>query len=107
MVIGFKSKKIPHKKGESAEQSYSLFIQGKNISEICSLRNLSYNTVFNHILSNADFSKIDRKRIVSDQKFENIKKAWLEIGGDKLKPIKEFLGEDYTYQEIRWSKLFM
>ena len=71
------------------------------------MRNLSYNTVFNHILSNADFSKIDRKRIVSDQKFENIKKAWLEIGGDKLKPIKEFLGEDYTYQEIRWSKLFM
>ena len=103
----YKAKKPTHKKGESAEQSYKLFLQGQNISQICSQRNLSHNTVFNHIFSQVDSDKIDRQRFVSDEKFQQIKKAWQEIGGDKLKPIKESLGDDYSYQEIRWSKLFI
>lgn len=103
-----KVKKDSHPKGQSAQTSCDLFYnQGKPLVEIAEMRGLSRATIFNHIFAQIDPSKIDKSRVVSNQKFEQIKAAWLEVGGDRLKPIKEHLGDNYTYEEIRWSKAFI
>ena len=45
--------------------------------------------------------KIDYRDFVDEQKIENIKKAILTKGSERLKPVKEALGEGYSYGEIR------
>ncbi|MBU4338584.1 DNA helicase RecQ [Patescibacteria group bacterium] len=41
------------------------------------------------------------------EKFEKIKTAFEKCGGEKLKPVFDFLGEKYSYDEIRLAKLFL
>ena len=41
------------------------------------------------------------------ERLEKIKTAFEECGDEKLKPVFEFLGEKYSYDEIRLAKLFL
>ncbi|MBU4491157.1 MAG: helix-turn-helix domain-containing protein, partial [Euryarchaeota archaeon] len=65
-------------------------------------RNLSLNTIYGHIekliLSGEN---IHIEKLVKKEKIEVISSAILGLGGDTLKPIKERLGDNFSYGEIR------
>lgn len=76
--------------------------QGLSIAEIALKRNLSPSTIFNHLSKLIEKNQsVDLNQLVP---LEHQQKIWqvLEVLGDiALTPIKEQLGESYTFDEIR------
>ncbi|MFN6483634.1 MULTISPECIES: DNA helicase RecQ [unclassified Nostoc] len=83
-------------------QTLQLHQQGLNIAQIAQKRNLSPATVSNHLEKLIEKNQpVDLNQLVP---LEHQQKIWqvLEVLGDiSLTPIKEQLGENYTFDEIR------
>ncbi|MDZ7993057.1 MAG: DNA helicase RecQ [Nostoc sp. EfeVER01] len=83
-------------------QTLQLHQQGLNIAQIAQKRNLSPATVSNHLEKLIEKNQpVDLNQLVP---LEHQQKIWqvLEVLGDiSLTPIKEQLGERYTFDEIR------
>ncbi|MBD2513880.1 DNA helicase RecQ [Nostoc sp. FACHB-973] len=83
-------------------QTLQLHQQGLNIAQIAQKRNLSPSTVSNHLEKLIEKNQpVDLNQLVP---IEHQQKIWqvLEVLGDiSLTPIKEQLGESYTFDEIR------
>ncbi|MDZ8095584.1 MAG: DNA helicase RecQ [Nostoc sp. DedQUE05] len=83
-------------------QTLQLHQQGLNIAQIAQKRNLSPATVSNHLEKLIEKNQpVDLNQLVP---IEHQQKIWqvLEVLGDiSLTPIKEQLGESYTFDEIR------
>ncbi len=94
------------KKEDTRTVSYNLYKEGKNISEISKERGLSTITVESHLADCAKLGyEINYRDFVSEENEKLILKTYKEIGGDKLKPIKEALPPDITYTEIKFALL--
>jgi len=84
--------------------SYNLYKEGKSLNEIAAARGLSTLTVENHLVYCAKLGyDINYSDFVTDSHEELIIKAYEEVGGDKLKPIKEALPDEVTYSEIKFT----
>ncbi|MFN6463750.1 MAG: DNA helicase RecQ [Nostoc sp. DedVER02] len=83
-------------------QTLQLHQQGLNIAQIAQKRNLSPTTVSNHLEKLIEKNQpVDLNQLIP---LEHQQKIWqvLEVLGDiSLTPIKEQLGEGYTFDEIR------
>jgi ATP-dependent DNA helicase RecQ len=92
----------PVKKGSSDSITLEMLDQGMDLDLITITRNLSLNTIYSHI-ENLILrgENIDINKYISKEKIEVISNAILEIGGVALAPIKERLGDNYSYGEIR------
>ena len=105
-VIEIKSKKKKKDKSEpkikTAQITYELYKQGKSIEEIAKERTISIITIEKHISDCIEQGKIDISELVNSEKIKIITKAATEIDTLFLKPIKEHLGDDYSYTEIRY-----
>ncbi len=86
-------------------QTLQLHQQGLNIAQIAEKRNLSPSTVSNHLEKLIEKNQpVDLNQLVP---VEHQQKIWqvLEVLGDiSLTPIKEQLGESYTFDEIRFVR---
>ncbi len=98
-----KTSKKPARKDHKStiDITYELIAAGKTISEIAVERELKETTIEQHMVKLSGEGKIDYRDFVDEQKIENIKKTILTKGSERLKPVKEALGEDYSYGEIR------
>jgi ATP-dependent DNA helicase RecQ len=92
----------PVKKQSSEYITLEMLDQGMDLDEITLTRNLSLNTIYAHIekLILAG-ENINIGKMVKKEKIEVISNAILEMGGETLKPIKERLGDNFSYEEIR------
>lgn len=81
--------------------SLSMFAEGKTIEEISVIRQISVGTVQTHLVFFIRSGELDIHELLSKQKVAVILEAINEIGKTVLTPIKEKLGEDYSYNEIR------
>jgi len=79
-----------------------LYQQGLSIEEIARERNLKPTTILSHLSELIEGGEVlDIERIVQPGRQKVIASALEQIGSDVLKPVKEFLGEDFSYDEIR------
>jgi ATP-dependent DNA helicase RecQ len=79
-----------------------MYQRGLSIEEIATERNLKATTIESHIAELIEMGEIvDVSRLVPAERYEVIACALQSIGGEALKPVKEFLGEAYSYGEIR------
>lgn len=86
----------------SANESLALFQKGMSVEEIASARNFSVGTIISHLCKQAETgSPCDLSRIVNQTRQEAIDHIIDQLGVEKLKPIKEALPEDFSYDEIR------
>ncbi len=82
--------------------SLKMFRSGLNIEEIAGVRGLSPNTIETHLIKFIPTGEINVSDIVPEEKIEIIRKAILELNAEQgIAPVKEFLGEDFSYGEIR------
>jgi ATP-dependent DNA helicase RecQ len=82
--------------------SLDLFRDGHSIDEIAREREIQPSTVENHLARFIATGEIHLHELVPLHKVETIRNAVLKFNDSgALSPIKEFLGEDYTYGEIR------
>lgn len=50
---------------------------------------------------------IDVEELIQPEHYEVIADALQRAGGDTLKPVKDFLGDEYSYDEIRLVRAWM
>jgi ATP-dependent DNA helicase RecQ len=85
-----------------------LFNEGLSIAEIAARRNIHPRTVMDHLAKLVQEGEaIDPDRLIAPERFQVIANAIRQIGGTALKPIKEFLGDDYDYAEIHLVRAFI
>lgn len=92
------------KKEDTRTVTYELYKEGKTVVDIAKIRGLATITVENHLLDYANLGyEIDYRHFVSEETERLIVEAYSQIGGDKLKPIKEALPPEITYTEIKFA----
>lgn len=83
-----------------------LYKEGHSIEEIATIRNLKARTILGHLVDLFERGEnIDLEQLVPPERQAVIAQAWQRIGGDLLKPVKDFLGEEYGYEEIRLVRI--
>lgn len=89
------------------DATLQMILAGKTTEEIAKERNLNPMTIENHIGYWIKFGKLALNAFVTEDKQQAIRKVAAELGPLELKPIKEALGEDVSYGEIRWTLVEM
>lgn len=99
-----KEKVVKEPKPDTKEISFSLYKQGKMPEEIAEGRGFGLTTIENHLAHYVSLGMIPVTQFVSKEKFDKIIETSKHIEGDlKLAPIKEALGDDYSYSEIKYA----
>ena len=86
---------------DTRRDSLTLFRQNKSIAEIASARGLSVTTIESHLAHFVASRELDVLAIVSETKIPVIQDAIESYGAERLAPLKEVLGADYSYGEIK------
>jgi ATP-dependent DNA helicase RecQ len=87
---------------QSQMATLQLHQQGLNVDEIAQERNLAVSTINNHLSELIEMNQpVALNRLVEPDKQQIITRAIEKIGVDSLKQLKEYLGENYSYAEIR------
>ena len=82
--------------------SFEMFRDGRSIEDIARERGVQRSTIENHLARFVTTGEIQLHELVPFHKVETIRNAVLKFNdGGELSPIKEFLGDDYSYGEIR------
>ncbi len=90
-------------KGETQKETFQLFKQGKSIEEIAQIRGMAKTTIEGHLSTFVAKGTLDVKEFVSAEKIETIIASAKELDTFNLDPIKQSLGEEYSYGEIRMA----
>ncbi|WP_175621743.1 DNA helicase RecQ [Chryseobacterium schmidteae] len=80
--------------------TFQLYKENNSIEEIAKIRNLSINTIQNHLINFVVDATINASELVDMNKIENIIEVAKTQKIQSLKVIKEALGHDYSYFEI-------
>jgi hypothetical protein len=89
-------------KVNTKQQSYELYISGKTIPEIAAERGLSVSTIEGHLSWYVGLGKLEIDRFVNEKKITLITHTIKELKAESLNPVKETLGEQVTYSEVRY-----
>ena len=83
--------------------SYDLFQSGLTVDEIAAQRGFTISTIEGHLLDcYAQGMPMDVSMIVSEEQQAQILDAIEQVGGEKLRPIKEALPEEISYAAIKF-----
>jgi ATP-dependent DNA helicase RecQ len=87
--------------GDTKMITLGLFNEGKTAEEISVQRQLVQSTIEGHLAHFVRVGMLDAHRLLPKQKISSILEAVKEIGGTTAMPIKDKLGDDYSFAEIR------
>jgi len=95
--------------GSTFDETKKLVLQKFSIDEITKRRGLSISTIVSHIEKIfATDSQLDISYLKpSNERLEIITGAFKKTGGILLAPVREILGEDYSYEELRLARIFL
>ncbi|MDD3006724.1 MAG: DNA helicase RecQ [Candidatus Pacebacteria bacterium] len=94
---------------KTALTTKELIIQQVPLAEIAKRENFKIGTIINHITQLLaegeilDLSYID----FPQEKFSKIESAFEECGNERLKPVFDYLGEEYSYDDIRLAGILI
>jgi ATP-dependent DNA helicase RecQ len=86
---------------DTRTESFKLYRLGKSVKDIAAERGLASTTIESHLSYFVLMGQLDVLEIVKEEKIPVIKDAVESYGYEKLSPLKEVLGEDYSYGEIK------
>ena len=93
--------------GDSARESIEMFRNGVTLREISSTRGLSPITIEGHLAQGVQDGGLDIEDMVTRDKRTAIEAAFIHAGKAALKPIKEALGDSFSYSEIKYVRAAM
>jgi hypothetical protein len=100
-VITKPQKKSVPVKGNSQAESLAMFKEGKTIAEIAVMRQLTESTIAGHLSVFVKTGELNVLELLTEEKVNIILPVVKEIGGNAVTPIKEILGDDCSYADIR------
>ena len=86
---------------DTRAETFSLFRSGKTVENIATERGLSSITIESHLSYFVQTGEMDVLELVTEEKIPVIQDAVESYGYQRLAPLKEVLGENYTYGEIK------
>ena len=93
---------IKQPKSHTSQITLELYKHRLTIQEIAVKRGLTLSTIISHLEKLIlDGEDISLDSIVSPEKQQRIKQVFMESDTELLTPVKEKLGDDYSYEEIR------
>jgi ATP-dependent DNA helicase RecQ len=93
--------RAPRSGTDTRTETFNLYRQGKNALEIAAARGLSQVTIESHLSHFIQTGDLDVKELVTETKLPIIIEAVENYGAERLAPLKEILGDAYTYGEIK------
>jgi ATP-dependent DNA helicase RecQ len=96
-----KQKTARENPGESRQISLQMFKQGKSIGEIAAIRKYVESTIEGHLASFIQTGEVNIYDLVPEHRVTQILDVVKQVGGNSAVPIKERLGEDFSFGEIR------
>ena len=96
-----KAKPKKSKISDTFKVTFDLYKQGKTVPEIANERGLSPTTIEGHLSRFVQTGELDVHEFVNEAKIPAIKNAVESYGSEMLSPLKEILGDAYTYGEIK------
>ncbi|MBW8050509.1 MAG: DNA helicase RecQ [Cytophagales bacterium] len=88
-------------KPDTKVETFQLFKNGKSIPDIATARELATSTIEGHLAHFILDGQIELKDLVPAEKVPDIEKAVMLHGSQALSPIKNELGDNFSYGEIR------
>jgi hypothetical protein len=88
-------------KPDTKEETYKLFKDGKTVADIAKERSLTTSTIESHLAHYVQLGILPVEELVSKEKFVLIEPAVQSFEGGSITPVKEQLGEQVSYGEIR------
>jgi ATP-dependent DNA helicase RecQ len=83
-----------------------LFKEGNSVEDIAKIRNLSVNTIQNHLVNFVEVGTIKPSELIDINKIDPVIAIAKTQTIQSLKAIKEELGEEYSYFEINIAVAF-
>lgn len=90
-------------KGDSVRTTYELYRSGKSIAEIAEERKMVTGTITAHLTDCIAEGLVQPEELIPKERVENIRLAAKNMDTLQLTPLREHLGESYTYDEIRMA----
>lgn len=82
--------------------SLKMFRSGESIEKIAAVRELAVSTIEGHLARFVATGEVELVEIVPAHKINTIRAALIDVGSENaIGPVKEKLGEEYSYGEIR------
>jgi len=94
-------------KTSTQEYSFELFKSGMSIEQIALERNLKISTIEKHLSKFVARGELGISELIEQSKMDLIVSAFKKHGTDLLKPVKEELGDDVTYGELKLVKAYL
>ena len=83
-------------------ETLDMYQRGLSLAEIAIKRSVRENTISDHLIKLMECGyEVDIDRIVPPDRAQAIAQAIEIVGAERLTPIKEHLGDDYNYEEIK------
>ena len=90
------------------EETGQLVEQGLTLDEVARQRGRPNSTIVVHLERLLqERSDIDLRPLLPPDRFEKIRSAFKQTGGTLISPIKDILGDDYSYEESRVVQLYL
>ena len=104
-------KKKKRKKGKTRDHVLALYKKGKTLKEIIQMMDMKGQTIEGHILNifeNDEDIDIDTEYFgLTEEKEEIIQRAIKKVGTEFLRPIRDKVGKNITYAQIKLCMLIM
>jgi hypothetical protein len=98
-------------KVSTCDETKILVLNKMPVAEIAIARGLSHGTIISHIEKLLERGeKLDLECLIANfpaGRLDKIKAAFKETGDTKLAPVREILGEDFSYEELRLGRIFL
>jgi hypothetical protein len=105
------TKEEKEEKLSTYEKTRILVEQKMSIKDMAKTRELTENTIISHfekLLEDENKPDLDYlKSKIKKERLDKIKNAFKETKDTKLSPVKEILGDDFDFDEIRLARLFL
>lgn len=95
------SKPKASRDSQSENLTFKLFQEGKNIYQIAQDRNMSPNTVEEHLSNLVRKGNVDAEVFLPKDDILNIRLAYRRLDTKFLKPLKEHFGDRYSYFQLK------
>lgn len=96
-----KSKTAKEPKQDTKEVTLELFRKGKTIVEIAAARKMAEGTIEGHLAHYVATQEVSAKELLPKAKLDNILAAIKQLKTLQLNPIRERLGRDYSFGDIK------
>ena len=98
-----------HRRGTTYDTTRELLAQKLSISQIAQQRNLAEPTIIGHLERlAAQGVTLDLEHLLPlPERLDKIREAFSVCGSDLLKPAWEFLGDQFTYDELRLARIYL